>query len=1095
MYLSNRLTFSIFSVLLVAAFVIVPTAMAQTTVTAYQEITAATTDAGEIIVITLTYSDTPDPRPDFSHFTAADNAISEPDDDEDPIERDVLAASYNDGTNDIAVAIGGTGKTVTLTFTGPAGDGTNVGADINLPAALRLKGYGTGVTEQNLNDATDRATDPTGSLTLTISDGYIGGKSHVVYVRGTSPTAAAYPAPVLPTSLTGSDGLVIDDSAESATATANSQLVRTIVADSSTATENNSNMAMPDLEEFFNVGGGTIDLVVEGVGERDVVINEIMWGVDNSRVGQTGYTSQQWIEVYNRKTTPAAAPSFTFTNGDGASYAPAAGDNVVDRITNIAGVQNVWNNPRIKGSNGTATRAAGATLGTEGDINGANPAFTSVYRSNYGAGDNAGHWTASTRPYFPGFLGTPGVANTRGGFPGTRPDPSVYTPPKDKVIINEVGNYANDAHDWIELRNVTNAAQSINGWRLNRTDGSARTEHNVFHFPNVSIPAGEVLLFVNAYPADHPELAAGTDITLSGANQQRGAGPHKYRKVSGLNIPDMSAGLLILRSHGDNKYRGGRGHLHDAVGPSRVTYNTIQSGEKEPEAGNTYWKTDAWPINGHSGNNYRAHNAGGSNNGNASLAPGANFANGTVWARSGTAHGWRKGGGGHVGFVGGLGYQRGIMGKGTPGYHNDVVKNTKSEISGSLIISELMLTTDDGRYPQWIELHNTSKTHGIDTADTDGGGPKKDWKIRIENHNSGKWQAAATDKTVVEFNLKDLFRYIPPNQTVLIVSDKARNSATATKVHFPNHRVKSIWDLKRGDFLMDNRRDIFLNAEGGFYIKITDGAGGISDEIGNLDGKAADIRNNVEYDNAFGWSWLGGSLEDAMGKTLSDTLTGRNERTSLIRLKNADNTHRAGTPIRSVPAVEDDPETEADESMPAVEANETRGAVVPLGTPEHMFPMDAAWVHAVDTKMARAQTTYYGVDTDHGTPGHTANTPLPVELSFFRPTLEDGQVTIQWTTESELDNAGFNILRSDSRSGEFKQVNEQMIQGKGTTATRSAYKWVDTTAKPGAVYYYQIEDVSFAGEHNTLATTKLKGLISAKGKLTTSWGDIKDASQ
>ena len=126
------------------------------------------------------------------------------------------------------------------------------------------------------------------------------------------------------------------------------------------------------------------------------------------------------------------------------------------------------------------------------------------------------------------------------------------------------------------------------------------------------------------------------------------------------------------------------------------------------------------------------------------------------------------------------------------------------------------------------------------------------------------------------------------------------------------------------------------------------------------------------------------------------------------------------------------------------------------------------------------------------TPGHTTLTPLPVELSFFRPTLENGKVTIQWTTESELDNAGFNILRSETRNGEFTQVNEQMIQGNGTTAERTTYKWVDTTAKPGAVYYYQIEDVSFAGEHNTLATTKLKGLISAKGKLTTQWGELKN---
>ena len=43
----------------------------------------------------------------------------------------------------------------------------------------------------------------------------------------------------------------------------------------------------------------------------------------------------------------------------------------------------------------------------------------------------------------------------------------------------------------------------------------------------------------------------------------------------------------------------------------------------------------------------------------------------------------------------------------------------------------------------------------------------------------------------------------------------------------------------------------------------------------------------------------------------------------------------------------------------------------------------------------------------------------------------------------------------------------------------------------GVIYYYQIEDVSFAGEHQTLTTTKLKGLISAKNKLTTLWSGLK----
>ena len=152
-----------------------------------------------------------------------------------------------------------------------------------------------------------------------------------------------------------------------------------------------------------------------------------------------------------------------------------------------------------------------------------------------------------------------------------------------------------------------------------------------------------------------------------------------------------------------------------------------------------------------------------------------------------------------------------------------------------------------------------------------------------------------------------------------------------------------------------------------------------------------------------------------------------------------------------------------------------------------------AWVSSMDdSRLSQLREfTYYGHPNDVSSPGQTAGTPLPVSLSYFRPTLENGEIVIRWTTESELDNAGFNILRSDSQSGEFKQVNSELVQGAGTTGERNTYKWVDESAKLGVVYYYQIEDVSFAGERQTLTTTKLKGLISADNKLTTLWGGLK----
>ena len=117
--------------------------------------------------------------------------------------------------------------------------------------------------------------------------------------------------------------------------------------------------------------------------------------------------------------------------------------------------------------------------------------------------------------------------------------------------------------------------------------------------------------------------------------------------------------------------------------------------------------------------------------------------------------------------------------------------------------------------------------------------------------------------------------------------------------------------------------------------------------------------------------------------------------------------------------------------------------------------------------------------------------PLPVTLSSFKAVRTAEGAVINWTTESELNNAGFNILRSQTKTGEFVKINAKLIQGAGTTGKRSTYTWTDTTTKPNTVYYYRIEDVSHAGVPQTLTTTRLRGLISAKGKMVTQWANFK----
>ena len=149
----------------------------------------------------------------------------------------------------------------------------------------------------------------------------------------------------------------------------------------------------------------------------------------------------------------------------------------------------------------------------------------------------------------------------------------------------------------------------------------------------------------------------------------------------------------------------------------------------------------------------------------------------------------------------------------------------------------------------------------------------------------------------------------------------------------------------------------------------------------------------------------------------------------------------------------------------------------------------SSWRSATEAKLGKS--TYYGDRTDVGSPAYTPGGILPVSLSHFRAEHTDAGVILNWTTESEIDNAGFHIYRSKTEDGEFKVVTPTMIQGAGTTGERNEYTWTDSAAKPNTVYYYRIEDVSYAGVREQLATVRLRGIVSASGKLTTMWSDLK----
>ena len=118
---------------------------------------------------------------------------------------------------------------------------------------------------------------------------------------------------------------------------------------------------------------------------------------------------------------------------------------------------------------------------------------------------------------------------------------------------------------------------------------------------------------------------------------------------------------------------------------------------------------------------------------------------------------------------------------------------------------------------------------------------------------------------------------------------------------------------------------------------------------------------------------------------------------------------------------------------------------------------------------------------------------LRVVLSQFRSEHTESGVIVEWTTASELENAGFYVLRSRSRKSGFVRVSPSLIVGAGTTAEQNTYTYQDTTAEANVPYYYRLEEVSLSGNRRTLATVRLRGHLSAANKLLWKWADVKTA--
>ncbi len=102
---------------------------------------------------------------------------------------------------------------------------------------------------------------------------------------------------------------------------------------------------------------------------------------------------------------------------------------------------------------------------------------------------------------------------------------------------------------------------------------------------------------------------------------------------------------------------------------------------------------------------------------------------------------------------------------------------------------------------------------------------------------------------------------------------------------------------------------------------------------------------------------------------------------------------------------------------------------------------------------------------------------LPVELSTFTASSNGSSVNLAWATESETDNLGFILERSNDNNSWQTIASYQThpaLKGQGNTSDRTNYSFTDKMVEPGNTYFYRLSDISTKGETSDYTSLSVK---------------------
>ncbi|MCB0282930.1 MAG: M28 family peptidase [Calditrichaeota bacterium] len=88
---------------------------------------------------------------------------------------------------------------------------------------------------------------------------------------------------------------------------------------------------------------------------------------------------------------------------------------------------------------------------------------------------------------------------------------------------------------------------------------------------------------------------------------------------------------------------------------------------------------------------------------------------------------------------------------------------------------------------------------------------------------------------------------------------------------------------------------------------------------------------------------------------------------------------------------------------------------------------------------------------------------LPVTFVNFYSETKNNIIVLRWQTQTELNNAGFEIQRFDNLNKNFIKI--AFVDGKGNSNSKQDYTYIDSETKPGRQYNYRLKQIDYDGSY------------------------------